>query len=34
MKTRVVVLGAGPAGLLLSQLLGARGIAHVVLEQR
>ena len=34
MRTQVVVLGAGPAGLLLSQLLHRRGIETVVLEHR
>jgi p-hydroxybenzoate 3-monooxygenase len=32
--TRVVILGAGPSGLLLSHLLHLRGIANVVLELR
>ena len=34
MRTQVVIIGAGPAGLLLSQLLYQTGIAHVVLERR
>ncbi len=34
MRTQVVVLGAGPAGLLLSQLLHRNGIETVVLEHR
>jgi p-hydroxybenzoate 3-monooxygenase len=34
LRTQVVIIGAGPAGLLLSQLLHLGGIAHVVLERR
>jgi p-hydroxybenzoate 3-monooxygenase len=34
MRTQVVIIGAGPAGLLLGQLLQKRGIANVILEQR
>ena len=34
MHTRVAIIGAGPAGLLLSQLLHVEGIDCVVLEQR
>ena len=34
MKTQVGIIGAGPAGLLLSQLLDLRGISSVVLEAR
>ena len=34
MRTQVAVIGAGPAGLLLSHLLGLEGIGSVVLEQR
>jgi p-hydroxybenzoate 3-monooxygenase len=34
MKTQVVIIGGGPAGLLLSQLLQLQGIDSVVLEQR
>jgi p-hydroxybenzoate 3-monooxygenase len=34
MKTQVGIVGAGPAGLLLSQLLYVRGVASVVLERR
>lgn len=34
MKTQVGIIGAGPAGLLLSQLLHLQGIESVVLERR
>lgn len=34
MRTQVAIIGAGPAGLLLSQLLHQRGIDSVVLEAR
>jgi p-hydroxybenzoate 3-monooxygenase len=34
MRTQVAILGAGPAGLVLGQLLAARGIDTVVLERR
>ena len=34
MKTQVAIIGSGPAGLLLSQLLHLRGIESVVLERR
>jgi p-hydroxybenzoate 3-monooxygenase len=34
MRTKVAISGAGPAGLLLSQLLHRRGIDSVVLESR
>ncbi|GGO80576.1 4-hydroxybenzoate 3-monooxygenase [Nonomuraea cavernae] len=34
MRTQVGIIGAGPAGLLLSHLLHLRGIASVVLEKR
>ena len=34
MKTQVVIIGAGPAGLLLGQLLHRAGIDTVLLEQR
>jgi p-hydroxybenzoate 3-monooxygenase len=34
MKTQVVIIGGGPSGLLLSQLLHTRGIESVVLERR
>ena len=33
-RTQVAIVGAGPAGLLLSQLLALEGIESVVLEQR
>ncbi|SHM78565.1 4-hydroxybenzoate 3-monooxygenase [Roseibium suaedae] len=34
MRTQVAIIGAGPSGLLLSQLLHLKGIDCVVLEQR
>jgi len=34
MKTQVAIIGAGPAGLLLGQLLHGAGIDAVILEQR
>ncbi len=34
MKTRVAIIGGGPSGLLLSQLLHVRGIESVVLERK
>ncbi len=34
MRTQVAIVGAGPSGLLLSQLLHLKGIESVVLEQR
>ena len=34
MKTQVAIVGAGPSGLLLGQLLAQSGIANVVIEQR
>ncbi len=34
MRTQVAIIGAGPAGLLLSHLLAADGIESVVLETR
>ena len=34
MRTQVGIIGAGPAGLLLSHLLHLRGIDSVVLEMR
>ena len=33
-RTQVAIVGAGPAGLLLSELLAAEGIESVILEQR
>jgi p-hydroxybenzoate 3-monooxygenase len=34
MKTQVAIIGAGPAGLLLGQLLTRAGIENIILEQR
>ena len=34
MRTQVVIIGGGPAGLLLSQVLHLEGVESVVLEQR
>ncbi|NQV99549.1 MAG: 4-hydroxybenzoate 3-monooxygenase [Rhodospirillales bacterium] len=34
MKTQVAIIGAGPAGLLLSQLLDLQGIENIVLERQ
>ena len=34
MRTRVAIIGAGPAGLLLAQLLHRQGVESVVLESR
>ncbi|MDH3641424.1 MAG: 4-hydroxybenzoate 3-monooxygenase [Gammaproteobacteria bacterium] len=34
MKTQVAIIGSGPSGLLLSQLLHLRGIESVILERR
>ncbi|MGO8800097.1 MAG: 4-hydroxybenzoate 3-monooxygenase [Roseiarcus sp.] len=34
MRTQVAIVGAGPAGLLLGQLLTHHGVANVVLERR
>ncbi|MBW8482403.1 4-hydroxybenzoate 3-monooxygenase [Actinomadura parmotrematis] len=34
MRTQVAIIGAGPAGLLLSHLLAERGVASVVVEVR
>jgi p-hydroxybenzoate 3-monooxygenase len=34
LRTKVAIIGAGPAGLLLGQLLHARGIDNVILERR
>jgi p-hydroxybenzoate 3-monooxygenase len=33
-KTQVAIIGAGPSGLLLGQLLANAGIANIVIEQR
>ena len=34
MRTQVAIVGAGPAGLVLSNLLAARGVDNIVLEHR
>jgi p-hydroxybenzoate 3-monooxygenase len=34
MRTRVAIIGAGPAGMLLSELLYLKGVESVVLEQK
>ena len=34
LRTQVVIIGAGPAGLLLGQLLEREGIENIVLEHR
>ncbi len=34
MQTQVVIIGGGPSGLLLSQLLHVRGISSIVLERK
>ncbi|MDG1067407.1 MAG: FAD-dependent monooxygenase, partial [Sulfitobacter sp.] len=34
MKTQVAIIGGGPSGLLLAQLLHTRGISSVVLERK
>ena len=34
MKTQVCIIGGGPSGLLLSQLLHLKGIENVVLERQ
>ncbi len=33
-RTQVAIIGAGPAGLLLGQLLAKAGIANIIIEQR
>src|SRR5690348_5949371 len=33
-RTQIAIIGAGPAGLVLAQLLAAEGIESVVLEHR
>ena len=33
-KTNTLVIGAGQAGIAMSEHLGAMGIAHIVLERR
>ncbi|MGH6780001.1 MAG: FAD-dependent monooxygenase, partial [Bradyrhizobium sp.] len=34
MRTRVAIIGAGPAGLLLGQLLHSYGIDNIILERQ
>src|SRR3569623_203093 len=34
LRTKVAIIGAGPAGLLLGQLLGRYGIDNVILERQ
>ena len=34
LKTKVAIIGSGPAGLLLGQLLYKAGIDHIIIEQR
>ena len=34
MRTQVIIIGAGPAGLLLGQLLQRRGIDNIILERQ
>lgn len=34
MKTQVAIIGGGPSGLLLSQLLYTQGIDSIVLERK
>ena len=34
MRTQVVIIGAGPAGLLLGQLLQRRGVDNIILERQ
>ncbi|MGD8324658.1 MAG: FAD-dependent monooxygenase, partial [Gammaproteobacteria bacterium] len=33
-KTKVAIIGAGPSGLLLGQLLAKQGIDNIILERR
>ena len=33
LSTQVVIIGAGPSGLLLGQLLGRQGIDNIILER-
>ena len=34
MRTKVAIIGAGPAGLLLGQLLHSYGVDNVILERK
>ena len=34
LRTQVVIIGAGPSGLLLGQLLGKQGIDTVIVERQ
>ena len=34
LRTKVAIIGSGPAGLLLGQLLYKAGIEHIIIEQR
>ena len=34
MKTQVAIIGAGPSGLLLGQILSKSGIDNVILERK
>ena len=34
LTTKVAIIGSGPAGLLLGQLLYKAGIEHIIIEQR
>jgi flavin-dependent dehydrogenase len=34
LRTRVVIVGAGPSGLLLSHLLSLQGVESIVVERR
>ena len=34
MRTQVAIIGAGPSGLLLGQLLSRAGIANVIIERQ